>query len=358
LDRIAKLLALLARRAAGGYVTGVRQHLHYFTGIYDVGGALLVAPGRQPVLCASFYDRYNAMDQAEALGCDVEITHPPDRLVSIAGPIAERIEAWGLRSVLLDGAGRPEGFAEVAPSTAFAMDDHAGFEIRRKKEPGEYAMLRRACSIADAAMGAMFAAIRPGVRETDIVAEGQYAARRLGSEWDAFTFRMTSGPRSAYPDGNATDRIIQRGDMGFIDVGILHYGYLGDFTRSFVVGEPIPRQTEIISAVTNAMLAAQEAAKPGMPARDLHRVCVDALAEAGLAEHFFHHAGHGLGLGVEPPMITPESEDVMAEGDCFTIEPGVYLRGFGGARMENDLILYADGVESMTKFPLDFVLAA
>ena len=357
MDRIAKLFAVLARRAVGGYVTGVRQHLHYFTGIYDVGGALLVAPGRQPVLCASFMDRFNAADQAEALGADVEITHPPDRLASPTEPIAERIKAWGLKSVLPDGAGGPEAYAEVPASTAFTVDDRAGFQIRRKKEPEEYAMLRKASSIADAAMGAMFAAIRPGVRETDVVAEGQYAARRLGSEWDGFQFRMTSGPRSAYPDGNATDRIIQRGDMGFIDVGVLHYGYLGDFTRSFVVGEPAPRQTEIISAATDAMLAVQEAAKPGMPARDLHQVAVDALAEAGLAEHFFHHTGHGLGLGGEPPMITPESDDVMAEGDCFTAEPGVYIRGFGGARMENDLILYADGVESMNKFPLDFVLA-
>jgi Xaa-Pro aminopeptidase len=234
---------------------------------------------------------------------------------------------------------------------------------RRVKLPAEIALLQEACAIAEGVTQAAIDAVRPGVRETDVVADAMHALFRLGGEEAHVTTPfVASGEHMAPPNRIASDKIIRDGDLVFIDIGAQWSGYFGDLGRTVICGEPSRRQRQIYTAVYEALAAAIEALRPGNTNRDVEAAVHAAAAEHGLADHFLSlFIGHGVGIGAnEPPYIgetLPGDETVVLEpGMTFAIEPLIWVRGVrggGGVRLEDTVLVTPSGAVSLTRTPFD-----
>jgi Xaa-Pro aminopeptidase len=196
---------------------------------------------------------------------------------------------------------------------------------------------------------------RPGVTNREIAAAASAAMLKAGCE--EVSLQVVSGPGVAYMGtGNwVLDpwRTLQAGDMLLVDMGILYHGYLGDQTRTAIVGTGTDEQWAIIETIQSAYRQTVAAMRPGALAQDLYQITVDLLAERGWREYFPHHISHGLGLGGDLPRVNATSDDVLQVGDVLSCEPGVYIPGLGGARFENMLYIGESGAEELTHAPVN-----
>jgi Xaa-Pro aminopeptidase len=221
--------------------------------------------------------------------------------------------------------------------------------LRMVKTPEELERLREACKLADATMEHALRMIQPGVREYDIGLDVEFFIRRNGAAI-AFEPIVVSGPNSARPHGRPGERRLQAGDFVTLDLGAKLDGYNSDITRTVVVGKASDRQREIYNRVLEAQLAAIAALRPGANGRE-----VDALARrklGDLAAHFGHGLGHGLGRDVhDAGGLSPTRDQPIEAGQVWTVEPGVYIEGFGGVRIEDDVIVTDESPEVITHTP-------
>ncbi|WP_155297648.1 M24 family metallopeptidase [Deinococcus kurensis] len=223
--------------------------------------------------------------------------------------------------------------------------------LRAVKTGAEVQAIRDAQALADQ----VFAEVRPlivaGARELDIATEIELRLRRAGAQ-SAFDLIVASGPRGAMPHGTASDRVIQDGDLVTVDMGAQLRGYNSDMTRTVAVGTPDTEMARVYRAVLEAEEAAVRAVKPGVRAADLDRLARDILTGHGLGEAFAHSLGHGVGLEVhEAPSLRGTSDDVLEPGMVITIEPGAYLPGVGGVRIEDLVLVTEDGYEVLSQSP-------
>jgi len=215
--------------------------------------------------------------------------------------------------------------------------------MRAVKDDTERELLERAIAIADQALGNVASAIEPGMIEKRVAWDIEKAMRELGAESIAFDIIVGAGPNGALPHHRADDTVIQLGDPVVIDMGATYQGYRSDLTRTFCVGPSDDRFREIYDTVLGAQAAAEEAVRPGMTGAEVDAVARDFIADAGFGEYFGHGLGHGVGLAVhERPRIVPKSGDVLENGMVFTIEPGIYIPGWGGVRIE-DIVSLENG---------------
>lgn len=234
--------------------------------------------------------------------------------------------------------------------------DHMVEELRAVKEGAEIDACGRAAALTDAAFQHVLGVIQPGMREIEVSLALEVHMRSNGSEGLAFDPIVASGPNSSKPHARVTDRVIQLGDLLTMDFGARVSGYCADFTRTVVVGKASDEQRRVYEAVLAANMAGIAAVRPGVPAVDVDRVARRLLAERGFGEAFGHGLGHGVGLSVhELPMLGTRSRDVLHAGAVVTIEPGVYLPGFGGVRIE-DLVAVVDrGHRVLSHAPKDLI---
>jgi Xaa-Pro aminopeptidase len=225
--------------------------------------------------------------------------------------------------------------------------------LRVVKREFELAWLREAARITDAAITYVTREVlRPGVREVDVALELERAMRAGGAEAVGFDIIVASGPRSAMPHGVASDRRIEAGDLVTIDLGARVDGYHADMTRAFAVGGTRARERGWYDAVLEALEAALAAIRPGLSGPDAYAVARDVLRGAGLDEAFVHSLGHGTGLEIhEAPRLSAKSTDVLQPGMVVTVEPGVYLPGEGGVRIEDLVLVTEDGHEVLSRTP-------
>ncbi len=226
--------------------------------------------------------------------------------------------------------------------------------LRMAKDEGEISLMRRAVGIAERAMERLLArgAIRAGRTELNVAADLQVAMLREGSQGEAFRPIVVAGPNAASPHAAPSDRPLNEGDLVVIDWGTVVEGYRSDITRTFVVGEPTPELLRIHDAVLAANQSGRLAARPGVPAQEVDRHARRAIAAAGYGQFFTHRTGHGLGLEThEPPYIVEGELEILRPGMTFTVEPGVYLPGVGGIRIEDDVLITEDGRETLTTLP-------
>jgi Xaa-Pro dipeptidase len=232
--------------------------------------------------------------------------------------------------------------------------------LRMRKDASEIASLRRAVEVAEAALEEVVSGLSPGLTEREICNQLTSAILLGGGESVPIEPIVLSGPRSALPHGRPGGRRVEAGDILLIDFVITMDGYHSDITRTFVVGqEPDGRLREVYAAVRAANEAGRAAVRPGATCQDVDRVTRRVLVDAGLGEHFIHRTGHGLGLDVhEEPGIVEGNDMPLEESMVFTVEPGVYLEGWGGIRIEDDVVVAEDGCETLTTFSRELRVVA
>ncbi|HEX6107170.1 MAG TPA: Xaa-Pro peptidase family protein [Gemmatimonadales bacterium] len=321
-------------------------NIRYLTG-FTGSAALLVVGTARTVLVTDF--RYAVQGPAEAgAAADVEVDQKNvwDRLGKVLGgwPIA----ALGIESHALTvrDAERLSGLVRhrIVPTTELVE------RLRMVKSPEEVAAIRAAASLAQEALAEVLPGVRVGQSEREIGASLESALRRRGSEWHPFPTIVASGPRSALPHARTSAREVGRGEWLLLDFGAQVDGYCADLTRTVVVGgRADDRQRTVHELVRSAQTRALEHMRAGMTGREVDALAREVIAARGFGEAFGHSLGHGLGLEVhEAPRLSPTAESPLPAHAVVTVEPGVYLPGWGGVRLEDDVYLGPEGPERLS----------
>ncbi len=259
----------------------------------------------------------------------------------------------------VSAAARPDNARD---SVSLVATDNVIERLRVVKDAHEIAMLRRGAELLAPVAVDILGDVKPGLKEQELAAKIDWRIKSGGFERCSFETIVASGPNSALPHAHAGDRVLREGDLVVLDFGGVYGGYCVDLTRTVAVGQPDAEMARVYHAVLDAHGAAIAAVKPGVRAGDIDAAARTTLARYGLAEAFGHSTGHGLGVEIhETPRIGPRREaagdapavpdEAIEPGMVFTIEPGAYLPGWGGVRIEDDVLVTSDGVEVLTNVP-------
>ncbi|HWI53882.1 MAG TPA: Xaa-Pro peptidase family protein [Symbiobacteriaceae bacterium] len=228
-------------------------------------------------------------------------------------------------------------------------------DLRMVKDEEELALMQRAAQIVDAGEKAAHEFIKPGVTEAQVAAYMEQELAKLGAE-PPFEIMVASGPRSAIPHSGTSDRVLQEGELCWVDFVWMNHGYAGDITRTFPVGKVSGQLAEIYQICLDAQAKARAEARPGMTGAQVDAIARDYIAAKGYGQYFTHRTGHGLGLEVhEEPYIVGSNHRPLEVGNTFTIEPGIYIPGLGGVRIEDDMVLEPAGARTLTQYPRDLL---
>jgi len=229
--------------------------------------------------------------------------------------------------------------------------------LRISKTDAEIELLKKACEITDQALNEVLRDVKAGVSERTLEIKLKNRMIELGADSTWERFIVASGARGAMPHGMASDKLIEDGDMITFDIGCFYQGYSSDMTRTVSLGEPNDKMKEIYEVVLEAQKQGVEAAKAAITGKALDAVCRDYITSQGYGEYFQHGTGHGLGLDVhENPRVSSINNEPLELGACVTIEPGVYISGLGGVRIEDDVILTEDGCIILNEFPKELII--
>ena len=344
--------ALRARNLDALLVTHL-PNLRYLSGFSGSAGVLLIAGGK-----SSFFTdgRYREQARAEVRGAKVVLPKGP--ILDAAGRaiVDSRIRTLGVEGDHLSVAAEAKIARALRPRTRLRATQGVVEKQRMVKEPAELDCIRAAVQLGSSLFETAVAAIRPGVPEQAVAAELEYAARKAGAEGMAFATIVAAGPRSALPHGLATAQPIPRQGFVVLDFGVILRGYCSDMTRTVHVGRPTAEARGVYEAVLEAQQAAIEAVRPGGTVAQVDQAARSVLRRAGLARYFTHSTGHGVGLEIhEPPRIARGQQDVMQPGMVITIEPGVYVPGYGGVRIEDIVVVTGASCTVLTPTTKEFL---
>lgn len=356
--RLACVRPLLDAAGAEGLLVTDLANVRYLTGFTGSAGALLVTPDEALLVTDGRY-RTQAGEQLSSAGA------APDVDLAIGGPGAQRdavaavVARAGIRRLGLEADsitwGAERRWAEAVRGVEAVATSGIVEQLRLVKDDGELARMAHAAAVADAALAETLPMLAEGRTEAEVALALDSAMRRLGAEDRAFETIVASGPNAAKPHARPGPRVIGAGDAVVIDFGATFDGYRSDMTRTFFVGGP-PDETmaRVLDAVRRAQAAGVDAVRPGVATGEVDRVCRELVAEAGFGEAFEHGTGHGVGLHIhEAPSVGPGTTAILAPGVVVTVEPGVYLAGVGGVRVEDTVVVTDDGCRPLTCFPKD-----
>ncbi|MBD7935572.1 MULTISPECIES: M24 family metallopeptidase [Cytobacillus] len=247
---------------------------------------------------------------------------------------------------------RYEAVKELYPHANMVSAEEKLRTLRMVKSEEELAIIKEATALADFAIETGCAAIAEGKTELEVLATIEYELKKKGVNEMSFSTMVLTGKNGASPHGTPGMTKIQKGDLVLFDLGVVWKGYCSDITRTVAFGEINEKQKEIYDTVLKAQLAAISACKPGVKASEVDLAARKIITDAGYGDYFPHRLGHGLGISVhEYPSLTETNDLLLQEGMVYTIEPGIYVPGVAGVRIEDDLVLTKDGAIPLTKFP-------
>ncbi|MDO8880745.1 MAG: aminopeptidase P family protein [Coriobacteriia bacterium] len=361
MNTAARLFALrkqLALDSESAIVVAVRSNVLYLTGFDGVIDSGINAACVVTDDYARFYtdNRYAEAASAAAEGTSWEVRVQRENLYV---ELCEDLQADGVESFMLESS-VPYGrftFLSEQFSGAVRVVDHHIEDLRHMKEPEEIERIAAAAAIADRAFEHICGTIAPGVTEAEVALELEFFMRRSGSEGMPFEPIVASGPNGARPHSIPGARQIESGDLVVLDFGARVGGYCSDMTRTVGVGRVSGEQQRLYAAVLAANEAGLTAVRAGMPCVDVDRAARDVLAAHDLGELFTHGLGHGVGLDVhELPTVGPRSTQSLRPGNVITVEPGVYVPGFAGVRIEDLVVVEQAGCRILTTAPKELTL--
>ncbi|BCX03553.1 MAG: peptidase M24 [Candidatus Roseilinea sp.] len=364
-ERLSKLKQA-QRQANVDYVALVPgPNLIYFTGLHMHLSerpivALFPADDAPPILIAPFFEVGKATSGPVALDWQVHSyqdgvpyrdafraaaeAHDLRGKTIAVEPLQMRVLEWTLLS-------------EAAPDIRQTSAADLIAPLRMVKDADEIAAMRRAIALSEAALTELLEEIREGMTERQVANLLMSRMLAAGAQGLPFTPLVQSGPSSANPHGTSSDRPLRRGDMVVVDFGLTVDDYSSDITRTIAVSEPDANMREVYDVVKAANAAGRAAAKPGATGEEVDRAARSVIEAAGYGRYFTHRTGHGLGLeGHEPPYMVAGDATVLQPGMTFTVEPGIYIPGIGGVRIEDDVLITEDGSQSLTSFTRDLIV--
>ena len=349
--RLARLRALMREKGADAFVLMVLERLnsescHYISGFRGSSAALLIDEEDARLVTDGRYRTQAAKQSPFSLTVQSDLPLPAyvARAVTERGWRTVAFEAEKVSQALFEAVFRPLSVRWVDGS-AFIPS------LRRSKDGTEADAIRRAAVIARKAYDSVLEQVRPGMTEVEFESRMLSEIKRLGGEkgWVHDDFIVASGDRGAMCHARATCRPFESGDTVTFDYGVTVDGYMCDITRNFAVGRAQPRALELNDILLRAHREAAAALRPGIAGRDVDAVARKIIADAGYGKDFVHGLGHGLGLEIhEAPRLSAISKDILQVGDVVTIEPGIYIEGWGGLRIEDDYLITETGSECLT----------
>ena len=335
-------------------------NIRYLCGFTGSAGVLVVSQGRSQSGRVFFTDgRYTQQAHEEVERVEIRIRKGKSALAAAGEWLAQQ-RLWrriGIDGIHLTVAERT-AFSKSLPGKAKLVEAPAVVEqMRMTKEPGEIEKIRAACHLGVALFHRLLEGVRPGVSETQIAGELEFAARGLGADQMAFPTIVAGGPRSALPHGRASQAALPTRGFVVCDFGVILAGYCSDMTRTLHVGRPQKEARRVYEAVREAQQAALNAVKPGTTVGEVDGAARKLLHKLNLARFFTHSTGHGVGLEIhEAPRIAAGQEETLRPGMVITIEPGVYVPGKWGVRIEDTIVVTDSGYEMLTPCRKDLIV--
>ena len=349
--RLAKLRQLMAKRGIDAFLAMRPENRRYLSGFTGTAGTLLVT-ATQALLFTDFRYTEQAAEQA------------PQFEVMMAG--ADLFGALAGQELAMRHLGVEGDFItheeygklqQALPQVDLVSCPELINDLRAVKDAGEIAMIREAVRIADESFNRILQSLQIGQTEEEIAVEMEFNMRRVGASGRSFDFIVASGSRSAMPHGVASPKKLQAGEFLTLDFGAVYQGYCSDITRTLCLGEPDEQQRAIYNIVLAANRAGIAAVRPGRTGKEVDAEVRRLIEEAGYGPNFGHGLGHSVGLAIhEGPNLNSREERVLEPGMTVTVEPGIYIPGWGGVRIEDLVVVTENGCEVLTRSPKELIV--
>ena len=351
--RINKLRAKLRDNSIDGVLISKRENCFYLSGFTGTHSYIIITENESLLITDS---RYAEQAAREAPNYNVIVFYS-----NVYEEIKNIIKKYRIKSL---------GFESTYISYSTYLDYVNNFEVKKLvplkdfieemriiKDDEEIKLIRNSIKIADEAFDYVLMYIKPGIREIEIAAEIEYFIKKQGGSGPSFQTIVASGIRSSMPHAVASEKKLENGDIVVMDYGAIYHGYCSDITRTIFIGKPDEKAKHIYNTVLEAQLEALKRIRKGMASKDADYIARDVISKAGYGENFGHSLGHGVGLEIhEKPKIYSTDETIIKDGMVVTIEPGVYIKGCVGVRIEDMVLIKDTGTEILTKASKEIIM--
>ncbi|AJS59737.1 M24 family metallopeptidase [Paenibacillus sp. IHBB 10380] len=358
-ERLTQLDSTMQQQGLDSLLITDPKHVYYLTGFasdpHERFLGLTLTRGEEPVLIVPALDE-EAAHAASSVQHIVSHTDTDNPYLLLQQHLKGSIHSLGIEKdqltvakfELLQRFLQVQSYQDVGPLLR---------DIRVLKTPEELVRMKHAIHLIEEVLRQGLTQVKVGVTEIELVAELEYLMKKLGADGPSFQTMVLSGPNTALPHGSAGTRKIQDGDLLMFDMGVFANGYASDITRTFAIGDISQELTTIYNTVLEANLQGIQAIKPGVTLASIDQAARNVINLAGYGPQFMHRLGHGLGMDVhEYPSVHGSNQDLVQAGMVFTVEPGVYVSGLGGVRIEDDIVVTKEGVEVLTSFPKELTV--
>ncbi|MDF2720420.1 MAG: Xaa-Pro dipeptidase [Paenibacillus sp.] len=352
-QRLSRLRALLDTQNLPALLVTGDHNRRYMSGFTGSSGYLLIT-ANEAYLLTDF--RY--VEQATSQAKHFKIVEHQSKVMNT---VKELLQASGIKEL-----GFEQQHLTYASFVSYSQDlagcqlvpsDSLVESLRMVKDEAELAIMREAAELADKTFEHVLATLKPGITENEVSLAIEFFMRQNGASATSFETIVASGERSALPHGKASERVLADGDYVTMDFGAYYKGYCSDITRTVMIGKPSDKHRDIYNIVLEAQMNALEHMKPGMTGKEADALARSVIAKYGYGPNFGHSTGHGLGMEVhEAPRVSALSETVLVPGMTVTVEPGIYVPGFGGVRIEDDVVVTETGVKRLTQSTKNFIM--
>ena len=352
MEKIEKLRSSFSTYGIDGILITSPFNRRYISNFTGTAGVVLISADK-----AQFLTDFRYIEQATEQCQGFEI-------IKMTGPIPEAV-AVQAKKLGIQKLGFEEDYLTYSSFKLYDKEIEAELvpisnlieKLRLIKTDAEIKILKVAADIADAAFKHILDFISPGKTELEVSNELEFFMRRAGATSSSFDTIVASGHRSALPHGVASDKVIEAGDIVTMDYGCYYNGYVSDITRTVAVGEPDAKLKEIYEIVLEAQLRGMAGIKPGLTGKQADAITREYITEKGYGEYFGHSTGHGIGLEIhEGPGLSMKSDVILEPGMVVTCEPGIYIPGLGGVRIEDDTLITKDHNEAFTHSTKELII--